>query len=198
MRLKIVVLGAASALALAPVVNAPAAESSSSVLRGDPDSLQRCADAAATAVAGRVAPAGSLGYCDTAVEISTYRRDELAAAYVNRSVLRLAAGQYEGALADSDAAIHIKSIIPQAHINRGIALSAEKRNKEAVQAFSNALALDPSHPEIVYFDRAMAREDSGDAKGAYLDYRKAAQLAPTWDTPKQQLARFTVGHAPTS
>lgn len=166
------------------------------MLRGSPDALQRRADAAA--VAGQAALTSSLGYCDTAVEISTYRRDELAAAYVNRSVLRLAAGQYEGALADSDAAIHIKSIIPQAHMNRGVALSAENRNWEAVQAFTNALALNPSHPEIVYFDRAMAREDSSDTKGAYLDYRKAAQLAPTWDAPKQQLARFTVGHAPTS
>jgi tetratricopeptide (TPR) repeat protein len=197
MRLEFVVLAAAGVLALAPVVKAANVESSS-VLRGSPDAVQLCADAAAGAVTGQVSLTRSLGYCDTAVEISTYRRDELAAAYVNRSVLRLAAGQYEGALADSDAALHIKSIIPQAHINRGIALSAEKRNDEAVLAFSDALALNPSHPEIVYFDRAMAREDSGDAKGAYLDYRKAAQLAPTWDTPKQQLARFTVGHTPVS
>ena len=195
MRLKFVVLAAASVLALAPVMKASAVESDS-VLRGSPNAVQRCADAAAAP--GQINLTRALGYCDTAVEISTYRRDELAAAYVNRSVLRLAAGQYGGALSDSDAAIHIKAILPQAHINRGIALSAEKRNGEAVQAFSDALALNPSRPEIVYFDRAMAREDSGDAKGAYLDYRKAAQLAPTWDTPKQQLARFTVGHAPTS
>jgi len=88
--------------------------------------------------------------------------------------------------------------VPQAHINRGIALSAEKRNQEAVVAFTEALALNPSHPELVYFDRAMAREDSGDMKGAYLDYRQASQLAPTWDTPRQQLARFAVAHTPTS
>jgi len=35
-------------------------------------------------------------------------------------------------------------------------------------------------------------------KGAYLDYRKAAQLARTWDTPKQQLARVSVAHSPNS
>jgi Flp pilus assembly protein TadD len=92
----------------------------------------------------------------------------------------------------------VNANIPQAHINRGIALNAEKRNREAGQAFTDALALNPAHAEIVYFDRAMAREDSGDMKGAYLDYRKAAQLAPTWDTPKQQLARFNVAHSPNS
>ena len=87
-----------------------------------------------------------------------------------RSASGQAAGQYQGALNDSNAAIPPEvHIIPQAHINLGIALSAEKRNGEAVVAFTDALALNPSHPEIVYFDRALAREDSGDMKGAYLD-----------------------------
>jgi tetratricopeptide (TPR) repeat protein len=195
MRLKIVMLAAASALVLAPAMKASAGDT---VLMGSPDPLQRCADAAARIVAGDVSASRSVDFCDTAVEISKDRRDELAAAYVNRSVLRLAAGQYKTALADSDAAIHIKFIIPQAHINRGIALSAEKRSGEAIHAFTDALALNPARPEVVYFDRAMAREDNGDMKGAYLDYRQASQLAPTWDSPKQQLARFAVAHAPTS
>jgi tetratricopeptide (TPR) repeat protein len=197
MHLKIVVLAAAGVLALAPVMKASATESET-VLMGRPDALQQCADAAAQSVSEQVALVRGLAFCDTAVEISKYRRDELAAAYVNRSALRLAAGQYAGALADSNAAINIKAIIPQAHINLGIALSAENRNAEAVHAFTDALALNPAHPETVYFDRAMAREDSGDMKGAYLDYRQASQLAPTWDTPRQQLARFTVAHSPTS
>ena len=136
--------------------------------------------------------------CDQAVDRAKGMHDELAAAYVNRSVIHLALQQYDAALADSDAAIQITASIPQAHINRGIALSAEKRSKEASQAFTDALALNPARAEIVYFDRAMAREDDGDMKGAYLDYRKAAQLAPTWDTPKQQLSRFNVAHAPNS
>jgi len=197
MRLKFVMLAAAGALVLAPVMQASAGESDS-VLMGSPNALQQCADAAARAVTSDVSVSRGIGFCDTAVEISRDRRDELSAAYVNRSVLRLAAGQYQGALADSDAAIHVKFVVPQAHINRGIALSAEKRNQEAVVAFTEALALNPSHPELVYFDRAMAREDSGDMKGAYLDYRQASQLAPTWDTPRQQLARFAVAHTPTS
>ena len=32
----------------------------------------------------------------------------------------------------------------------------------------------------------------GDLKGAYLDYRKAAELDPGFDLPRQQLTRFTV------
>jgi len=177
-----------------PLVNASANES---VLPLSPDPTQQCSRYAEWAGANGIVPIWSLKTCGQAIERARGTRDELAAAYINRSVIHLARLEYDAALADSDAAIRIKSSLPQAHINRGIALSAEKRNKEAGQAFTDALALDPSHPEIVYFDRALAREDDGDAKGAYLDYRKAAQLAPTWDTPKQQLARFTVARAPT-
>jgi tetratricopeptide (TPR) repeat protein len=197
MNVKIVILATAAVLAFSPAMKASATESEA-VLMGSPDALQQCAITAARSAATHAELTRGLGFCDTAVEISKYRRDELAAAYINRSAVRLAAGQYAGALADSKAAIQVKAIMPQAHINLGIALSAENRNGEAVHAFTDALALNPSHPEIVYFDRALAREDDGDMKGAYLDYRNASQLAPTWDLPKQQLARFTVAHSPTS
>jgi tetratricopeptide (TPR) repeat protein len=195
MSLRVLVLAAAGAIALFP---APKASAGDSVLPMGPDPMEQCSNFAARAETSGTASDWELKLCGQAVAQAKGMRDELAAAYVNRSVIHLARLEYDAALADSDAAIRVKSSLPQAHINRGIALSAQKRNKEAGQAFTNALALSPSHPEIVYFDRAMAREDDGDAKGAYLDYRKAAQLAPTWDTPKQQLARFTVAHAPTS
>ena len=195
MRLTILALAAVSAIGMLPLKQASAGDS---VLPLSPDPLEQCSSFAARAEAGGTVSNWSLNVCGNAIDRAKGTRDELAAAYINRSVIHLARQEYDAALADSDAAIRAKSSLPQAHINRGIALSAEKRNKEANQAFTDALALKPSHPEIVYFDRAMTREDDGDMKGAYLDYRKAAQLAPTWDTPKQQLSRFTVGHAPNS
>lgn len=195
MRLSILALAAVSAIGLLPLKQASASDS---VLPLSPDPLEQCSNFAARAEAGGTLAESSLKLCGNAVDRAKGSRDELAAAYVNRSVIHLARLEYDAALADSDAAIRTQSGLPQAHINRGIALSALKRHKEAAQAFTDALARNPSRPAIVYFDRAMAREDDGDMKGAYLDYRKAAQLDPTWDTPKQQLARFTVAHAPTS
>jgi len=195
MNFKTLAMAAACAAAALPAAKALAYDS---ILPLSPDPMQQCSDYAARAGAGEVVAKWSVKVCDKAVDKAKGMGDELAAAYVNRSVIHLAFQQYGEALADSDAAIHVRAGIPQAYINRGIALSAVKRNKEAGQAFSDAIALNPSHPEVVYFDRAMAREDDGDMKGAYLDYRKAAQLAPTWDTPKQQLARFTVAHSPNS
>jgi tetratricopeptide (TPR) repeat protein len=192
---KILTLTAVGALMLMPLATACA---QNTILPFSPDPMAQCSDAAAQAGANGVASDRGLQLCDRAVQGATGARDDLAAAYVNRSVIHLARREYAAALADSDAAIQVEFALPQAHINRGIALNAEKRNKEASQAFTDALAFNPAHPEIVYFDRALAREDDGDMKGAYLDYRKAAQLAPTWDAPKLQMARFTVAHAPTS
>jgi tetratricopeptide (TPR) repeat protein len=193
MNVKFLALAAAGVIAVLPVMKASAFDS---VLPLSADPMQQCSDSAARAGSGEVVAKWSVSVCDQAVDRAKGMRNELAAAYVNRGVIHLALQQYDAALADSDAALRVNSNIPQAHINRGIALNAEKRNTEAGQAFTDALALNPAHAEIVYFDRAMAREDSGDMKGAYLDYRKAAQLAPTWDTPKQQLARFNVAHSP--
>ena len=195
MNVKFLALAAAGVIAVLPVMKASAFDS---VLPLSADPMQQCSDYAARAGSGEVVAKWSMTVCDQAVDRAKAMHDDLAAAYINRGVIHLALQQYDAALADSDAALRVNANIPQAHINRGIALNAEKRNKEAGQAFTDALALNPAHAEIVYFDRAMAREDSGDMKGAYLDYRKAAQLAPTWDTPKQQLARFNVAHSPNS
>ena len=48
------------------------------------------------------------------------------------------------------------------------------------------------------FNRAMAYEDNGDLKNAYLDYLEAAELNPAWDQPARQLTRFNVRRSPNS
>ena len=162
------------------------------------DTIGRCSRIAAQVETTGVATSGNLSVCNDAVGMARRLGDLQAETYVNRSVIHLARQEYDAAVADSDSALRIAPMTSQALVNRGIALSAEKRNAEAADAFTRAIALNPVHPETVYFNRALVREDSGDMKGAYLDYRKAAQLAPTWDTPKQQLARFSVAHSPIS
>ena len=79
-----------------------------------------------------------------------------------------------------------------ARISEGLVLRRERRDAEALANFDRALTFNPAHPEKVYFNRALAREDMGDIKGAYADYRQASQLNPLWDKPKRELARFKV------
>jgi tetratricopeptide (TPR) repeat protein len=134
-----------------------------------------------------------------AINLAADGKERLAAALTNRGVLHLARAEYAATIADSSAALQVDGRIAEALVNRGVALMLQGRLNDAVADLSKGLELAPSHAERAYFNRAMAREDMGNVKGAYLDYREAARLDPSWDRPKKELARFTVvQHAPTS
>ena len=106
MHLKFLVLAAAGAIAVLPAMKASANDS---VLPLSPDPMQQCSELAARAGAGEVAAKWSVKTCDQAVNRAKGMRDELAAAYVNRSVIELAFQNYDAARADSEAAIRVKS-----------------------------------------------------------------------------------------
>ena len=40
-------------------------------------------------------------------------------------------------------------------------------------------------------NRALVHESLDDARSAWLDYRRALELAPEWEAPRRQLTRFT-------
>ena len=128
----------------------------------------------------------------SAVVMPTEAWDRIAAAYINRGVLHLMRSEFDKAVADSNVALALDNNLPEAAINRGAALLQTHRPADAAADFTHALELAPAHMDRVYFDRAMAREDMGDIKGAYADYRQASQLNPQWDKPRQELARFKV------
>jgi tetratricopeptide (TPR) repeat protein len=127
-----------------------------------------------------------------AVVMPTEAWDRIAAAYINRGVLHLMRSEFDKAIADSNVALALDDNLPEAAINRGAALLQTHRPADAAADFTHALEFAPAHLERVYFDRAMAREDMGDIKGAYADYRQASQLNPQWEKPKRELARFKV------
>jgi tetratricopeptide (TPR) repeat protein len=127
-----------------------------------------------------------------AVVMPTEAWDRIAAAYINRGVLHLMRSEFDKAIADSNVALALDDNLPEAAINRGAALLQTHRPADAAADFTHALEFAPAHLERVYFDRAMAREDMGDIKGAYADYRQASQLNPQWDKPKRELVRFKV------
>lgn len=114
------------------------------------------------------------------------------ATLVNRGTIEAAAGDTEASLADYGAALELAPDRADIYVDRGVALFRGKRSLEAVAEFTRALSLRPETPERVYFDRAMALEDSGDLRGAYADYRQAAALNPSWDAPARELTRFRV------
>jgi len=195
MKTKIAVAFAAACVAGALAAGtAGYAQESVSVLGTSPAAT--CSDQAALATRNGRASSSGLDACDQAIKHAVLTASELAATYVNRGVLHLTLANYPAAIADNDAALRIQGNLADAFVNRGAALAAEKRYADAVGDFDHAIALTPQHPERVFYNRALAREDLGDVKGAYLDYLKASQLDPSWSLPKTELARFTVVRAP--
>jgi tetratricopeptide (TPR) repeat protein len=92
------------------------------------------------------------------------------------------------------------------HVNRAVlymvgadwsrVLIAERRYAEGVLEIDRGLGLRPEEPERAYYNRGLAKERLDDVKGAYYDYLKAAELAPTWAAPQEELKRFSVSPAP--
>jgi hypothetical protein len=74
-----------------------------------------------------------------------------------------------------------------------------KADRASVETCTRALAqidqgiqLGVDEPAKAFYNRAIAQEGLGDAKAAWLDYRKAQSLDPDWDAPAKQLVRFKV------
>ncbi len=138
------------------------------------------------------ATAETLGQCTASLENDPLDLRDRAGTFINRGTLRLHQKAWALALADFDAAIALQPQIGEGHVNRAAALIGLARPAEAVAASDRGLALNPSEPEKAYFNRATARELTGDVEGAYQDYMKAVDLAPQWNAPKLELKRFTV------
>jgi tetratricopeptide (TPR) repeat protein len=160
--------------------------------RAAENSASKCAQAATEADAGAGATEDGLNACAMAIKSAGAAKDQLTGSLINRSILHLARKEYDAVIADTTAALEINSNLSAALVNRGVAQILAGHPREAITDLTRSLDQSPAFPERVYFNRAMAREDAGDQAGAYVDYRRASQLAPEWDRPKQELSRFTV------
>ena len=180
--------GALMLFAAVPAFAATSWPSASLLASGTADA---CAAASAAAQDGANVTDAGLNNCTMAVRlaISDGARAEVLN---NRSVLYYARGEYDAALADNTAALKINDRMAEAIVNRGSIFLVQHRAQAASANFDRALMFNPAHPEKVYFNRALAREDMGDLNGAYADYAQAARLAPLWDQPKREMTRFTI------
>ena len=143
------------------------------------------------AVAGREDRA-ALDLCSRALAEEAVNGRNLAATLVNRGVIYMRRGDARAALADFEKAVERDPLLGEAYVNRGAVHVSEGRFAQGLADTERGMALGLTAPERAYFNRGMAREWLEDEKGAYLDYRKAAELAPGWELPREQLARFTV------
>jgi tetratricopeptide (TPR) repeat protein len=130
--------------------------------------------------------------CDRAIAEDMLLGHDLAGTYVNRGVLHMVASDYNAARRDFEQAIALDPKIAEGYVNLGGVKIAQGHYAEGIADIDHGLTLAPQEPEKAYYNRALADEALDDVKSAYFDYSKAAELKPTWDAPRTELARFTV------
>lgn len=133
--------------------------------------------------------------CTRALREQAMTRDNRAATYVNRGVLRMREGLYDKALADYAEAVKLQPDLGAAYLNEGAAHIYRRDFAAALAPLDRAIELDSIDLFAAYYNRAIARENTGDVAGAYTDFTKSLELKPGWDLAERQLTRFSIEDA---
>lgn len=130
--------------------------------------------------------------CSRALREETMTRENRAATYVNRGVMRMREGLHEDALSDYANATSLIPDLGAAYLNEGAAHIYRKDWEPALISLNKAIELQTEDIFAAYYNRAIARENTGDVPGAYFDFQKALELKPGWELAERQLSRFEV------
>lgn len=174
-------------LAACVAVAAPAASAQVTVIGGG--IARDCYEAVKFGL-GRPADAEDL--CTRAIELEALNLENKAATYTNRGVLRMRMGNYDAALADYAIAKRIRPETGATWLNEGAAFIFKKDFNSALVSLEKAIELNSEDLYAAYYNRAIARENTGDVEGAYFDFVKSKELNPDFEKTDAQLARFTV------
>lgn len=131
--------------------------------------------------------------CDSALLDEGLALGDRAKTLVNRGIVQMQAKNIAAAIADYDAAIRTAPDTAEAYVNKGLALMRlGNQPTEAMAQLTEGLVRNPSKPEIAYYSRGLLHEQLGMTREAYEDYSRAAELAPEWPEPAEELLRFQV------
>lgn len=137
-------------------------------------------------------PAAAEAICSRAIELETLNLANKAATYTNRGVLRMRQGEYDKALDDYALSKRLKPATGATWLNEGAAYIFKKDFNSALVSLEKAIELNSEDLYAAYYNRAIARENTGDVEGAYFDFVKSKELNPAFAPTDTQLARFTV------
>ena len=140
----------------------------------------------------RIFRRASLDACDNALASEALMVEDRVGTLVNRGILQMLAGRLGSANRDFDEALALDPTEPEAWLNKGIARMNAGDSKSALPFLEKAIELQTAKPQIAYYARGLAHEDTGNLKAAYADLRRAQELAPRWREPGIELARYQV------
>lgn len=130
--------------------------------------------------------------CTRALNQGQLSPSNRAATFVNRGIVHMRRGDFDAALRDYAAAERLQSTQGPIYLNRGAALVYKKQFAAALPEFDRAIELDTPDLFAAYYNRAIAKERTGDVTGAYFDFKKSLDLKPDFEQAKSQLQRFVV------
>ena len=91
--------------------------------------------------------------------------------YYNRGVTKALSGDYQGAIADYNEAIKLKSDYAEAYNNRGISKVKLGDNQAAIADFNQAIKLKPDYADA-YMGRGFSKNNLKDYQGAITDFNQ--------------------------
>ena len=101
-------------------------------------------------------------------------------------------GEYDEALRDYASAKRIKPGSGATWLNEGAAFIFKKDYNSALVSLEKAIELNSEDLYAAYYNRAIAKEHTGDVQGAYYDFVKSKELNPEFAATDRQLSRFSV------
>jgi tetratricopeptide (TPR) repeat protein len=104
---------------------------------------------------------------------------ETAREYMQRAYKRNESGDYEGVIADCNAALRLDPKYDRAYNSRGLARNKLGDHAGAIADYDQMLRLDPNSA-VAYHNRGNARDALGDHAGAIADYDQAIRLDPKY------------------
>lgn len=130
--------------------------------------------------------------CSRALREEAMTRPNRAATYVNRGVLRMREGKIDESLSDYASAVRLQPELGAAYLNEGAAHIYRRDFQSAIAPLDRAIELESKDLFAAHYNRAIARENTGDIAGAFSDFNKSLELKPGWDLAERQLTRFSV------
>jgi len=148
---------------------------------------QGCYQASLFAAGSGIANDDGIADCNRALEEQLLSPRDRAATYLNRGVLRVAAGDYVSAVADYRRAEELNPQAPEIYLNQANLWFMSGRYEEAIALYDRALHMNMRQLEVLYFNRGMAHEHRGDLQQAMADYQAALALTPEWERVSKRL-----------
>jgi tetratricopeptide (TPR) repeat protein len=177
------------AAGIASLALTPSAASGAIMTLGGP--LSKLCYEAAQVRDGRDA---SVDGCTRALQEEALAPTDRAATLVNRGILYMARHRDTEADMDFNQALAINDGLSDAWLNKGFLRLREGNGRDALPLLQKGMERGARRQALAVFARGVAYEQMGDFQAAYADLKRAHDLEPGWDLPRQFLADYRLSH----